>query len=164
MRLAHIRSDLPGEMNRTLSALAEAMLADGARVVGAVQVDGNPGGDTPGDMDLQVLPDGPRICISQSLGSGSGGCRLNPERLEEVVQECSVRLAQGADLLIVNKFGGHEADGRGFRELIATALSEGVPVVIGVTAEKLSDYESFAGDLAEEVACDLAALRAWCAA
>ncbi len=164
MRLAHVRSDIPGELNRTLGALAEAMLASGARVVGAVQISITPERDTPCDIDLKLLPDGALIRISQSLGPGSSGCRLDPGRLEEAVQECAARLVGGADLLIVNRFGGSEAEGRGFRSLIAAALSDGIPVVVGVGTAQLADFERFAGDLGTEVPCDLAALRKWCEA
>lgn len=162
MRLAHIRSDTPGKMNETLRDLAETMQGAGARVTGAIQINSDPGEDVPCDMDLRILPDGPTICISQSLGPGSTGCRLDPERLEEAVQACSVRLAKGADLLIVNKFGSHEAEGRGFRDLIGTALAEGVPVVVGVTSAKLEEFTEFAGDLATEMPCNVERLRAWC--
>ena len=161
MRLAHVRSEVPGEMNRTLDALAEALLASGARVVGAVQISGISEQDAPGAMDLRLLPDGARIRISQSLGPGSTGCRLDPGRLEEAVQECAARLAEGADLLIVNRFGSSEAEGRGFRSLIGAALSDGVPVVVGVSALRLADFERFAGEMGDEVPCDLAALRKW---
>lgn len=164
MRLAHIRSDVPGEMNATLRRLAEARTADGARVVGAVQINRQPAEDQPSDMDLRLLPGGRELRISQSLGPGSSGCRLDPARLEEAVQECATQLAAGADLLIVNKFGSHEADGRGFRDLIGTALAEGVPVVVGVTEGTVGDFLAFAGGIGEELPCDLDSLLAWCRA
>lgn len=161
MRLAHIRSDIPGEMNATLRRLAEARAAEGARVVGAVQINRRPVEDGPSDMDLRLLPDGPDLRISQSLGPGSSGCRLDPERLEIAVHECETRLAAGADLLIVNKFGGHEAEGRGFRGLIGTALAEGIPVVVGVTEGSIGDYLAFSDGIGEELPCDLDRLLAW---
>ena len=164
MRLAHIRSDIPGKMNETLRDLADGMQAGGARVVGAVQINSEPEDDSACDMDLKLLPDGPTICISQSLGPGSSGCRLDPERLEQAVHECEVRLAAGADILIVNKFGSHEAEGRGFRDLIGTALANGVPVVVGVTTAKLPEFREFVGDLGEELPCDPKGLQEWVAA
>ncbi|NDR56132.1 DUF2478 domain-containing protein [Aliiruegeria sabulilitoris] len=165
MRLAHTGSDIPGKMNETLRRLAEAMQAEGARVVGAVQVNREPDSeDVPCDMDLKLLPDGPHMCISQSLGPGSTGCRLDTEQLEAAVHECGQRLAKGADLFFVNKFGSHEAEGRGFRDLIGTALAEDVAVVVGVTEAKLDDFRAFSGDMAEELPCDFDILLEWCRA
>ena len=71
----------------------------------------------------------------------------------------SARLAQGADLCILPKFGKQEALGLGFREVIAEALHQEVPVLIHVPAEQRAAFDSFAGDLAEWV--DPAALAEW---
>jgi len=92
-----------------------------------------------------VLPDGPVIRISQSLGAGARGCRLDPEALEIAVAAAEARLAAGADLVIVNKFGKHEADGRGFRALIAEAVAAGVPVLVGVNARNAPCLAEFLG-------------------
>lgn len=164
MRLAYTMSDVPGRMNAALKGLAEALQAEGMRAVGAVQInrDAASGTDTKCDMDLLILPDGPRVCISQSLGPGATGCRLNTESLELSVHRAAQRLAEGADVLIANKFGKHEGEGRGFRDLIAAALMQEVPTVVGTTETSLPAFLDFAGGLAEEVACDEAALLSWC--
>jgi hypothetical protein len=126
-----------------------------------VQVNTAAAPDEAAAMDLVLLPDGPVVAISQHLGAGSTGCRLDPDALERAVQQTADRLAAGADVLIVNKFGAHEVDGRGFRELIGTALEAGTPTIVGVTAEKLPAFRDFVGDLAEAVPCDPDALYAW---
>ncbi len=162
MQIAYITSDIPGEMNATLRGLADQLAGCNLRAVGAVQINIDADSDSLCDMDLILLPDGPRVCISQRLGAGSTGCRLDTGRLAEAVQASSERLQRGADIVIVNKFGGHEAEGRGFRDLIAMALVEEVPVVVGVTSEKLATFEEFAGPFASPLPCDVPALLAWC--
>ena len=114
-------------------------------------------------MDVRVLPDGPVIRISQSLGPGARGCRLDPEALETAVGLVEAQLAKGADVLIVNKFGKHEAEGRGFRGVIAEALAQDVPVVVGLSRMNHAAFLEFAGDLATEVAPDESALAGWLA-
>ena len=84
--------------------------------------------------------------------------------MESSSKYTEVRLAAGADILIVNKFGSHEAEGLGFRDLIGTALANGVPVVVGVTPAKLSEFREFVGDLGEELPCDPKGLQEWVAA
>jgi hypothetical protein len=73
----------------------------------------------------------------------------------------SASLAGGADLLIVNKFGKHEADGRGFREVIAEALARGIPVLVGLNGLNLPAFEGFAGGLAVPLPPEEEALSAW---
>ncbi|PRY21425.1 uncharacterized protein DUF2478 [Aliiruegeria haliotis] len=161
MRLAYITSDTPGQMNTTLRTLAETVSGQGRRVVGAVQVNSEPEGDELCDKTLLLLPEGPQICISQTLGPGSTGCRLDTDALARAVQHTAGQLDAGADLLIVNKFGSHEAEGRGFRDLIGTALAREIPVVVGVTSAKRDDFLQFAGDLGTQIECDVEQLTNW---
>jgi len=54
--------------------------------------------------------------------------------LEEAVGIALARLAEdGADLIVLNKFGLSETQGRGFRALIVDALGRDVPVLVGLT-------------------------------
>ena len=161
MRLAYTQSDVPGEMNAALRELAERLKARGIRVAGAVQVNSFPDPNVACDMDLHLLPNGPAVAISQDLGAGSSGCRLDPDGLERAVALATSRVAEGVDAVIVNKFGNHEADGRGFRDLIGTALAENIPVVVGVTATSLPAFLAFADGLAERLPCDAKRLGDW---
>jgi hypothetical protein len=63
--------------------------------------------------------------------------------------------------VIVNKFGKHEAEGRGFRGLIAEALGLGVPVLVGVNHLNAPRFQTFCEGLAEPVAPDATVLDAW---
>ena len=72
-------------------------------------------------------------------------------------------LDDAPDILILNKFGKHEAEGRGFRQTIAEALSRGIPVLLGINPLNLEAFLNFAGDLAEEVGPQAGAIAAWCA-
>lgn len=149
MCIGYVTLEERGATDRLLADLARGLLAGGVAVAGAVQHNVDCGVDC--EMDVQVLPDGPVIRISQKLGAGSSGCRLDAGALETAVAEVTQRLA-GARLLIVNKFGKHEAEGRGFRQMVADAVAGGLPVLIGVNATNLAAFRDFAGDLAEPVA------------
>ena len=81
--------------------------------------------------------------------------------LTRAVGQTMARLAEGADVLIVNKFGKHEADGRGFRPAIAEAMALGIPVMVGLNALSAEAFQDFAGGLAEEIAPTHDALAAW---
>lgn len=146
MRLATLTLPGRGETDRLLAGLAARLLAQGVPLAGAVQFNVECGEDC--EMEVQVLPDGPILGISQKLGPGSEGCRLDAGALEQAVAEVAARMA-GARLLIVNKFGKHEAEGRGFRSLIAEALASGLPVLLGVNQMNMHSFQAFAGDMAE---------------
>jgi len=69
---------------------------------------------------------------------------------------------EGADLFILNKFGPQEADGHGFRDLIAESLARGIPVLLGVGPTMRERFQAFADGLAEELPDDLDQIHAWC--
>jgi nucleoside-triphosphatase THEP1 len=163
MRLAYTMTEGRGELDPLLHQIATDAGARGLRLAGIVQVNSDRPGCARCDMDAIVLPDGPVIRISQSLGREARGCRLDAEGLETAVAAAESRLAQGVDLLIVNKFGKQEAGGRGFRPVIAAALDTGADVLVGVNAMNLEALRDFTGDTAEQVAADPQALMAWIA-
>lgn len=161
MRIACIMAEGAGRTDRLLFDFATRAAARGLRLCGTVQVNTDCGPDRPCDMHVRVLPDGPVIRISQSLGAGARGCRLDPEALEQAVAEAEARLMAGVDLVIVNKFGKHEADGRGFRALIAEAVAAGVPVVVGVNGLNAARLTEFLGAPPDRPEPTPEALDAW---
>jgi hypothetical protein len=112
-------------------------------------------------MDVKVLPAGPTIRISQTLGKEARGCRLDPEALEQAVSLTEKALESDADLLVVNKFGKHEADGRGFRDTIGLALAKGVPVIVGASRLNVDALNTYCDGMAIELAPDIQTLRDW---
>ncbi|WP_172331689.1 DUF2478 domain-containing protein [Mangrovicoccus sp. HB161399] len=161
MRIGYVTAGGRGDGDRLLSGLAVQLKARGVRLAGVVQQNTEREDDCGCDMDVRVLPDGPLLRISQSLGAGSSGCRLDAGALEEAVGLVSASLADRAELLMVNKFGKHEADGRGFRGLIGEAVAGGMPVIVGVGASNMAAFLDFAGDFAEPVPPESEAMEAW---
>lgn len=160
MQIAYLKSHGSVDVNSLLAQLAAQLLDGGMRVVGTTQTN-TPRTDTHKcDMDVRVLPDGDIIRISQNLGPKSRGCQLDPNALEQAVATTLNRL-DGADLLIVNKFGKHEADGRGFRTVIAAAIEKNVPVLVGTNGLNLNAFLDFTGGAAECLTPDLKDLVTW---
>ena len=162
MKLGYVSLSGRGATDALIAAaLAQPVLA-GQRLSGTVQIDTGRAADHPCDMDLQVLPDGPVLRISQDLGSGARGCRLDHGALEAAVVEVERRMA-GAAALVVNKWGKVDSEGRGFVPLIARALEAGLPVLVGVNGLNLPAFLDFAGGLATELPADPVRLAAWLA-
>jgi len=161
MRLAYTMAPGRGDTDLILAGLAADLVTRGLPCCGTVQINTECADAGPCDMDVRVLPDGPVLRISQTLGPSARGCRLDPEALETAVGLVAAGLSSDAGLLIINKFGRHEAEGRGFRDVIGQALAMGVPVLVGLNALNREAFEAFAGGMAIRLPPERAALRAW---
>lgn len=161
MMLSYTMAPGRGDTDLVLQKLAADLAARGFRCCGTVQINSDRADAGPCDMDVQVLPNGPVLRISQDLGPSARGCRLDPAMLEAAVGLVTARLAAGADLLIINKFGKHEAEGRGFRDTIAEAVAMDVPVLVGLNALNRGAFEAFADGLAIQLPPERDALAAW---
>jgi nucleoside-triphosphatase THEP1 len=161
MKIAVIRTSTSGAADATLATLAERLTSRGLRVVGTVQHSNRVKVGRHCDMDVRILPDGPEIRINQQLGEGARGCRLDAGALETAVAAVETAFVKGADVLIINKFGKHEAEGRGFRALIAEAAMQGMPVVCSVNDMSWAALDEFADGLASCLANDVAEIELW---
>lgn len=149
--LAAIRFD-DGDIDQFLAGIAQTLAARGLRVRGALQTRGAVSGECHcADMDLTTLHSGRMFRISQPLGNGSRGCRLHPGALADCATFIETELHDGADLLILNRFGRGESEGRGFRDLIGAAIALDVPVLTAVRPTYADAWAEFGCDMA----CDL---------
>ena len=161
MKLGYVSLAGKGNTDQFLTEVVAGLEALGLPLAGTVQTNA-PRPDRPKcDMDLRILPDGPIVRISEDRGGLARGCMLDHAALEQTVAAVAARL-DGAAMLIVNKFGKHEAGGRGLVVVIAEALARGMPVLVGVNALNLADFNRFAGGLAEALPADLDAVLHWC--
>ncbi|HIP22037.1 MAG TPA: DUF2478 domain-containing protein [Rhodobacteraceae bacterium] len=163
MKIGIVTSEIMGETDRLISETAAKLQAQGGALAGITKVLGNEAvGDHHCDMDVRVLPNGPEIRITQSLGEGSTGCRLNPAGIAEAVAAVENSGIAGAGLFVLNKFGPQEADGHGFCEAIGTALEHDIPVLVGVGKGSRAALERFVDGMAEALPPEPDAIYAWC--
>ncbi|WP_171052657.1 DUF2478 domain-containing protein [Ruegeria sediminis] len=163
MKIGVVSAEGRGETDRLLAEVADAMQAEGIRTAGIVKVLEHVSAFENGcDMKVRVLPDGPVIKITQSLGQGSGSCRLDPSAIAESVAQVENGTLDDAHLLILNKFGPEEINGRGFRGVIGKALDLGIPVLVGIGSASRAEFDTFSGGLAETLPGETEAIRDWC--
>jgi hypothetical protein len=163
--LATVTATERGAVDRLLEAVVARLSDNGVRILGALRATDTDGGTGHCNSDLRLLPDGPVVRITQDLGTRSTACRMDAGALEEAVGIETARLAsQGADLIVLNKFGLSEAEGRGFRALIAEALGQGIPVLTGLSDAHRAAFEAFADGLAAALPPEEAAILDWCRA
>lgn len=149
------------EIDRFMADLALRLKARGLRLGGVVQH--NDGDCDQGclSMALEDLASGTRFPISENRGAASAGCRLDATGLAAAGAALTAALADGTDLVIVNKFGRQEMLGQGLRQEIGAALMAGVPLLIAVRQDVLPAWREFAGDGWTQLAAEPAAIEAW---
>lgn len=160
MRLGYINLTDGDELDKCLSQLVTLFEEAGMKASGAIHAPYKGANRSKCDMDLQILPDGPVLRISQNLGEHASGCRLDSAALEAATAEAASR-ANDASVLIVNKFGKHEAEGRGFVSMIIDAMERNIPVIIGVNNINLEAFLSFADGCAEILPADPNYIANW---
>lgn len=163
MKIAVVSATKRGETDLLLAKAAEKLRAKGAVLAGIVKdLDYVAGYDNGCDMKVRVLPEGPVIQITQSLGNGSDACRLDPRAIVTAVSTVENSDLAGADLFILNKFGPEEAAGRGFCAVIGAALEQDIPVLVGVGVATRDSFDTFADGLAVTLSPDETAIEEWC--
>lgn len=154
--LAALVYDDVHDPDAVLRDFATDMNAQGFRIVGMVQA----GQCADSSLSAVLVHNGEKLLLAQDFDPNASGCRLDISRLQDAGTRVADALDAGADLLIVNRFGKRERDGKGLGYLIERALHAGTPVVIAVSKDRLADWTAFAGETVK-LACDRAALDAW---
>jgi nucleoside-triphosphatase THEP1 len=140
-----------------LREFAAELNARGLRAVGMVQA----GECADSSLSAVLVHNGETLLLAQDFDPRASGCRLDLSRLQGAAARVADALEAGADILIVNRFGKRERDGKGLAHLIERALGADIPVVIAVSSQSFADWVKFAGGMSVKLPCDRGALVAW---
>jgi hypothetical protein len=154
--LVYDRDQDPDEILRDFAA---DLKADGVRAVGLVQT-GHHCLDTP-KLSAMLVHSGEELQLFQNLGTCSTGCRLDVGQLLDAGAQVATAIDQGADVVIVNRFGRQEREGKGLSYLVDRALSADIPVVIAVPSHRFADWIRFADGMSVKLRCDRESLDVW---
>lgn len=139
-----------------LQNVVAALRQRGVVVGGAIQH-----GDVGCAMTLELLPSGTRLPISQNLGSGASGCRLDSVALAEAASLVRKAIDAAPALAVFNKFGGQEAAGSGMHAEMVAAVTAGIPILTAVRDTLLPQWEEFTGGQSAQLSCTPDAALAW---
>jgi hypothetical protein len=153
--LVYAESQDPDEI---LHEFASGLNANGHRAVGIIQL-GRHHPDA--SLSATLVPTGEQLRLFQTMDACSAGCRLDVGQLMGAGERIARTLDEGADILIVNRFGRQEREGKGLAYLIAHALSADVPVVVAVPSHHFADWITFAGGMTVKLHCDRESLDGW---
>ena len=159
--LAAIHFGKDDGVDAVLRAAVDLLKVEGRRIGGFVQHDMPDPDACCSITHVEDVMTGARHRITQALGAGSRGCRLDPQALADVAGRLLATLDEGVDLVVLNRFGKGEADGQGLRAVIEKALQQGVPVLVAVRDNYREDWDAFAGDLAVALPLDPETVAEW---
>jgi Protein of unknown function (DUF2478) len=142
-----------------ISGFAADLRRSGHRPVGVVQLGRSCQSDDP-RLGVTLLPDGEVVGLALDAPPSSG-CRLDPDRLAGLSMRLAAAIDDGADLVIINRFGRSEAEGKGLIDLIPQALDADIPVLIAVPEHRFADWIRFSEGMNVRLACRRDALDQW---
>jgi nucleoside-triphosphatase THEP1 len=155
--IAALVYDADHDPDAVLRDFAADLNAHGYRAVGMVQA----GQCADSSLSAVFLHNGEKLLLSRDSDPNARGCQLDVDRLQRAGQWIASALDAGADVLVINRFGKRERDGKGLLYLIDRAINANLPVVIAVSSRHFAEWVKFAGGMTVKLPCDRHALDTW---
>jgi hypothetical protein len=152
--LAAIHCERGLDVDALLLASCAAVRSQGLLPGGVIQRASGDGGDCATSVHVVDLRSAAAFDIWEARGACASGCRLDERGLVDAEATIMAALAEGIDLLVINRFGRAESLGRGLTGCIAAAIDAGVPVLTAVRAPYEEAWRAFHGGLGEELPAD----------
>ncbi len=161
MPIAALKHPDGSNIDRAMMKIVHRLRQQGYRLAGAVRANRMTQDEDRCDLLLEDLSTSSVFPISQNLGSGSNACRLDDVALDAIAAKVEASLQDGADILILNKFGKQEAEGRGLRSPIVKAVNRGIPALVGLNPGRAQAWDEFCGATGEIFDPDETAVDRW---
>jgi hypothetical protein len=146
----------PDDLLRTF---ATDLVARGFKPVGLIQ-NGRNCHSAPA-FSVTALHSGENLQLIQERGKEARGCKLDVARLLDAGMRVAAAMDHGADILIINRFGKQEQDGKGLLFLIEKAMTLGIPVLIAVARARFDGWISFSSGMSVMLRPDRSSLERW---
>ena len=158
--LAAIVYGADDDPDRLFIDFADDLSSSGLRVVGLVQVGRSCKAEDP-VLSVVVMPEGKVAPLVKARRTCVADCQIDTGCLAGVARRLSDSLADGADLVIINRFGRAEAEGKGLTDLITCSVDADIPVLIAVPEHRFSAWIRFSNGMNVRLACRRDALDRW---
>jgi len=113
-------------------------------------------------LRVVMLPGGETFrLVADAENCDAGGCRVDDQRLSELAERLTAAIGDRPDLVVINRFGRAEAEGRGLVKPIAQALKADIPVLIAVPERRFSDWIRFSDGMNVRLPCRREAVDRW---
>lgn len=153
------------DIERLLEEIVRRLRAAGARLAGFTQRTRHSADGGGSYLALVDLEDGSETPLSAPRGVASTGspraCTVDDSVLATFFTRTARDLERGVDLVVLNRFGRRECEGRGCRDELAAALERDVPTLCVVRESHADAWRAFGGNLVCCLAPDVGAVHAW---
>jgi hypothetical protein len=160
-RVGVLLYDTSIEIDPILAAAIALIRARGVTVGGLLQHFGERLANRKRSMRIEDIVTGRLVRLDRPRGPGAIACMLDPDALAQAACMLQRAAASGPDLVVVNRFGNAEAEGRGMRAEFAEAICSGAAVLVAVRFSLLNDLEGFLGGPAHLLLPLPAAIATW---
>ena len=151
----------PGDdPDRLQREFADDLRLCGHRVVGLVQV-GRRCGMVQERMPALALPTRETVSLHHVRELAPAACHLDEEEFAETRRRVAAAIDEGADLVIINRFGKLEAAGTGFAGEIRRAVAADIPVLIAVPHQRFHTWIRFCAGMAVKLRCAREEIDGW---
>jgi hypothetical protein len=136
------------DVDAVLLATCARLRGRGVRIGGFVQSSWTDRSRCPSSLHVTDLRSGETFDIWDARGPCARGCRLDERGLIDTEPNLMGAIADGVDLLVINRFGKAESSGRGLLGVFIMATDAGVPVLTAVRHPYEKAWEQFHGGMA----------------
>lgn len=149
------------DINGILRAVVKSLQGKGVIVGGVLQQAAFRTDGCCAQLDIVDIRTSQTERITQDRGVGSRGCKLDLHGLTAISHCITDAIDAGVDLIIINKYGRAESEGKGLLSCISDAISAGIPVLTTVREPYLDAWQSYHGGLAGELLPKIDAVLQW---
>lgn len=146
-----------------LACFVDALKKAKVRVGGLLQEKVPMGQDGMQRVEAVDIATGMRIPINQPTPEKwrNRVCSLDVSALAETTASLRKAIQDKVELLVVEKFGDAERDGKGLTDEVLQAIAAGIPVVIAVPDTNLGIWNERSGGMGDILDCNEEELRSW---
>jgi len=148
------------DVDARLTHISHLLSGNDLTVGGLIQE--NSCGDVSG-VQLVDIRSQEKFDIWENRGLHASGCRLDEAGLLGSAKVIEQAIRDRVDMLIINRFGRAESEGKGLREYFAQAIDAGVPVLTGVREPYVEAWKNFHGGMAHELISTDTKMENWIA-
>jgi hypothetical protein len=147
--------------DRLLLDFTEDLRRSGVRTAGLLQLDSWTDQFDGRVVRTVVLSSREVVPVDHERSLGATGCGLDCRKLASIAKMIEAAIQEGADLVVINRFGKLEATGKGLIELIQQSADADIPVLIAVPEHRFAGWIKYSAGMSVRLPCRRAALDRW---
>jgi len=149
------------DIDALLVEACRALAESGLRLGGLLQISEGGVGGCATSVHLYDLQTRSAFDIWEDRGACARGCRLDEAGLDAAAAVLDRAIADGVDMLIINRFGRAESLGRGLLPYFAQAVEDRIPVLTSVRPPYDEAWAEFHGSFGTDLPCNKEKVLDW---